>query len=91
MPQLEVVIERDRVWIKRAHQSFMLAYDSDVAEEREWYAARLREVLHLAPKQEASRSDPTPLPQPPARHGFCDMCGVSHQWPAPGGGGPEHG
>jgi hypothetical protein len=47
---LEVVVERGRVWIKRAHQSFMLDYDD--TENLEWYASRLRDVLGIASIEE---------------------------------------
>ncbi len=43
--KLEVVVERGRVWIKRGHQSFMLAYEEDDHSARENYARMLREVL----------------------------------------------
>lgn len=40
---LEVVVERGRVWIRRAHQSFRMDYDDP--ENLEWYADQLRKVL----------------------------------------------
>jgi hypothetical protein len=40
-----VTVERERVWIKRGVQSFMLAYEADTNEEREWYAQQLRGAL----------------------------------------------
>lgn len=42
---VEVVVERGRVWIRRGVQSFMLAYDVDTDEERQWYAGQLRNAL----------------------------------------------
>lgn len=43
--QVEVKVERNRVWIVMAHQSFMLAYEADTDEELNWYADQLRNVL----------------------------------------------
>jgi hypothetical protein len=40
-----VVVERERVWLKRGVQSFMLAYEADTDEERQWYAQQLRTAL----------------------------------------------
>lgn len=40
-----VKVERNRVWITRDAQSFMLAYEADSDEELQWYAGRLRCVL----------------------------------------------
>lgn len=42
---VEVKVERNRVWIVNAHQSFMLAYEADTAEELNWYADQLRGAL----------------------------------------------
>ena len=42
---VEVKVERNRVWIVKAHQSFMLAYEGDTDEELNWYADTLRAVL----------------------------------------------
>jgi hypothetical protein len=43
-PAVQVVVDRERVWIKRGVQSFMLAYEGDKA-ECDWYAEQLRAAL----------------------------------------------
>lgn len=44
---LVVEIKRDRVWIRRGVQSFMLAYEVESMEEAEWYAGQLRHALSI--------------------------------------------
>jgi hypothetical protein len=44
-PAVQVVVERERVWVKRGVQSFALAYEADTDAEREWYAGQLRTAL----------------------------------------------
>jgi hypothetical protein len=44
-PAVQVVVERERVWIKRGVQSFMLAYEAETDAEREWFAGQLRAAL----------------------------------------------
>lgn len=43
---LEVAVERGRIWIKRAHRSFMLAYDDPELAHQQWYAEQIRQVLN---------------------------------------------
>lgn len=45
--QLEVRVERDRVWILKGVQSFMLDYEGETPTDLEWYANQLRGVLGL--------------------------------------------
>jgi hypothetical protein len=40
-----VKVERNRVWIVKGVQSFMLAYEADTDEELNWYAGQLRAAL----------------------------------------------
>lgn len=62
-PPLEVVVERGRVWLRRAHQSFMLAYDSkEPLEQRLRHAPRrardrrpVRAANHASPGVTAGR------------------------------------
>jgi hypothetical protein len=56
-----VEVERDRVWIKRGVQSFVLAYDSDVEEERQWYAQQLRSALGIGGVRGLVMADGSPL------------------------------
>jgi hypothetical protein len=58
-PAVQVVVERERVWIKRGVQSFMLAYEAETDAEREWYAGQLRSLL-AAPAAPAERLALTP-------------------------------
>jgi hypothetical protein len=58
-PAVQVVVERERVWVKRGVQSFMLAYEAETDAEREWYAGQLRSLL-AAPAAPAERLALTP-------------------------------
>jgi hypothetical protein len=80
---LTVEIERGRVWIKRAHRSLMLAYDSDVPEEREWYAKQVREILGLTKRAASGAPNPLPKAEPTGNGGWCEVCGVTHEGPHP--------
>jgi hypothetical protein len=55
-PAVQVVVERERVWVKRGVQSFALAYEADTDAEREWYAKQLRTAL-AAPAAPAPLTD----------------------------------
>jgi hypothetical protein len=52
-PAVQVVVERERVLIKRGVQSFALAYEAETDAEREWYAGQLRAALSGFVKTEA--------------------------------------
>jgi hypothetical protein len=52
-PAAQVVVERERVWLKRGVQSFALAYEAETDAEREWYAGQLRAALSGFVKTEA--------------------------------------
>lgn len=43
--EVMVHVDRNRVFITKGVQSFMLAYEADTAEELDWYANQLRKVL----------------------------------------------
>jgi hypothetical protein len=44
-PAPVVKVEKGRVWIVSGGRSFMLAYDAETDEERQWYANQLRGAL----------------------------------------------
>ena len=58
---VEVRIRDGRVWIVKGIQSFMLAYDDDDAEEREWYADHLRAVLSSITPDVKTATPPAPM------------------------------
>jgi hypothetical protein len=61
-PAVQVVVERERVWIKRGVQSFALAYEAETDAEREWYAKQLRAALSgFTPDVKAAPAAPAPL------------------------------
>jgi hypothetical protein len=61
-PAVQVVVERERVWVKRGVQSFMLAYEAETDVEREWYAGQLRAALSsFTPDVKAAPAAPAPL------------------------------
>lgn len=72
----EVTVERDRVWIKRGNQSFMLAYESDEPTERDWYADQLRAALAaFTPRvKTAPQAQPAREPTYRPRGGMCTAC-----------------
>jgi hypothetical protein len=57
-PAVQVVVERERVWVKRGVQSFMLAYEAETDAEREWYAGQLRAALPGFVKTKAEAKHP---------------------------------
>jgi len=60
-PAVQVVVERERVWVKRGVQSFMLAYEAETDVEREWYAGQLRAALSsFTPDVKAAPAAPAP-------------------------------
>lgn len=62
-PAVQVVVERERVWIKRGVQSFMLAYEAETDAEREWYAGQLRAALSgFTPDVKTAPAAPAQVP-----------------------------
>ena len=76
---VKVVVERERVWLKRGVQSFMLAYEAETDDERQWYAEQLRGALaaftpdvKTAPAQ-AQPADQALAAKGRARHPIADI------------------
>jgi hypothetical protein len=59
-PAVQVVVERERVWVKRGVQSFMLAYEAETDAEREWYAGQLRAALSNFTPDVKTEAKPAP-------------------------------
>lgn len=60
-----VEVRRNRVWIVRGVQSFMLAYEADTDNELNWYAEKLCSALGgTAPPTPAKTEGIAPSPQP---------------------------
>lgn len=49
---LTVKVWKDRVWLKKGEQAFMMAYEPDGADDLEWYAQQLRRALGIDAEQE---------------------------------------
>jgi hypothetical protein len=63
---VEVSVKRNRVWIVRGNQSFMLAYEGETDEELNWYAGQLRGALFtITPCVKPAISVAQEVEQPP--------------------------
>lgn len=73
-PAVQVVVERERVWIKRGKQSFMLGYEAETEAEREWYAGQLRTALSGFTPDVKTQAEAKPADEciyPACRHNGC--------------------